>query len=227
MQYVLGQTNPFNCYCIFMNMFFKIALRVFLVLLVIIVIWIIGVIFWDEIKLQYNKFFWEPKLPFHELSPGMTKSDVIFVKGEPDDCTSDKAKCVWFSSEYSNEGRLLVSFENDEVSVIVKQHRPYGYSPPFRNVEELETILGEEDILSISKDYLTRRYTYLEWGITFSFTENNVEAVIVGDVRWRVTDDVSQYVIRGKVICPGDGCPWNGEGNLKPKFEGKSYRDFL
>ena len=206
---------------------FKIFIKVIAVLVILLTIWIIGSIYWDDMKFQYNRIFWEPKLPFHELSPGMTRSDVFFIKGEPDKCSDNKVVCVWQRSEYDNKDFLVVVFENDDVSNIIKVSRPYGYSPPFNTVEELHTILGEEDILSISKDYLTRRYTYLEWGITFGFTANNLDKVTVGDVKWRATGDISQYVINGKVICPSQNCPWDDEGNLKPEYEGKSYRDFL
>ena len=206
---------------------FKIVIKVIAVLVILITIWIIGYIYWDDIELQYHKIFWKPELPFHELSPGMTRSDVFFIKGEPESCTDDKTICGWKLSEYDDGDHLLVSFENDEVSKIIKFSRPYGYSPPFNTVEELKTVLGEEDILSISKDYLSRRYTYLEWSVTFDFTENNLDGVTVGDVTWRATVDISKYVINGKVVCPSENCPWGDEGNLKPEYEGNSYRDFL
>ena len=206
---------------------FKTFIKVIAVLVILFAIWIIGVIYWDDMKFQYDKIFWEPELPFHELSPDMTRSDVFFIKGEPYSCSDDKTHCGWKLSGYDDGDYLLVYFENDEVSAITKLSRPYGYSPPFNTVEELKTVLGEEDILSISKDYLTRRYTYLEWGITFGFTANNLDRATVGDVTWRATDDISKYVINGKVICPSENCPWDDEGNLKPEYEGKSYRDFL
>ena len=204
---------------------FKTFTKVIAVLVVLFTIWIIGAIYWDDIELQYYKIIWEPELIFDELSPEMTRSDMIFIMGEPDDCTDDKEACRW-ALKYDIEDHLYVFFKNDNVSHITKTFE-YGYSLPFNTVEELKTVLGEEDLLSISKDYLTRRYTYLEWGITFGFTANNLDEVTVGDVAWRSTIDVSKYVVNGKVICPSENCPWDDEGNLKPEYEGKSYGDFL
>ncbi len=204
---------------------FKIIIKVILVLVILGAILIIGNTYWDDIELQYYKITWEPELIFDKLSPEMTRSDVFFLKGEPDACSDDKAKCAWVL-KYDIGDHLFIHFKNDDVSTIVKAFE-YGYSLPFNTVEELKTVLGEEDILSISQDYLTRRYTYLEWGITFDFTENNLDIVTLGDVTWRRTDDMSKYVINGKVICPSEYCPWDDEGNLKPEYEGKSYRDLL
>ena len=186
---------------------------------------IIGETYWDDIELQYYKIIWKPELIFDELSPDMTRSDVFFIMGEPDDCTDNKEACHW-ALKYDVGDHLYVLFKNDDVSIIAKRFKN-GYSLPFNTVEELKTVLGDEDILSISKDYLTRRYTYLEWGITFEFTANNLEEVAVGDVAWGATVDISKYVVNAKVICPSENCPWDDEGNLKPEYEGKSYRDFL
>ena len=204
---------------------FKIVLKVFLAALIFVFFIIIVALFEDDLEFQYNKMFWEPKLLFNELSPDMTRSDVFFLKGEPDACSDDKARCVWaLKSDIGDH--LFVRFKNDDVSTIAKAFE-YGYSLPFNTVEELKTILGEEDILSISKDYVSRRYTYLEWNITFDFTANHIDVVTIGNVEWRATSDISQYIINGKVICPGENCPWDDEGNLKLEYEGKSYRDFL
>ena len=210
-----------------MHKIFKTVLNIIFALSVMFVILLTGIIFWDEIKFQYNKIFWEPELPFHELSPDMTRSDVYFIKGEPDACSDDKGMCFWQLSEYDIEDKLFVSFQNDEVSIIIKPFKPFGYSPPFNTVEELKAILGEENMLSISKDYITRRYTFLEWDITFDFKANNLDSVTIGDVKWRSTGDISQYIVNGKIICPGENCPWDDEGNIKPEYEGKNYKDFL
>ncbi|MDE0513010.1 MAG: hypothetical protein OXI88_14625 [Gammaproteobacteria bacterium] len=204
---------------------FKIFTKVIAILVILFTILIISNIYWDDIKLQYYKLIWGPELIFDKLSPGMTRSDVFFVMGEPDGCIDDKEACHW-ALEYSIGDHLYVWFKKDDVSLLSKTFT-YNHSLPFNTVEELKTVLGEEDILSISKDYLTRRYTYLEWGITFGFTANNLDEVTVGDVAWRSTIDVSKYVVNGKVICPSENCPWDDEGNLKPEYEGKSYGDFL
>ncbi|MDD9973227.1 MAG: hypothetical protein OXU27_04440 [Candidatus Poribacteria bacterium] len=217
---------------------FKTLIKVITVLVILFTIWIIGAIYWDDIELQYYKIIWGPELIFDKLSPEMTRSDVIFIMGEPSTRVVDPPAYnldnprgyIWDDPE------TFVVFENDKVSWI-DISKPFSNPPPFNTVEELKTILGEEDILSISKDYLTRSYTYLESGITFVFRVNDLSsAVMVGDVKWGVgyddqvpfgEVDISEYVVNGKVICPSENCPWDDEGNLKPEYEGKSYRDFL
>ena len=100
--------------------------------------------------------------------------------------------------------------------------------PPFDTVEEMKNRLGEEDIYSGSTDFTERRYTYLGSNITFSFNgPDQLGAIQLGDVKWRSQGILTRdYRIQGRVICPGDECPWSGEG-LKPEYENASYRDFL
>jgi hypothetical protein len=174
---------------------------------------------WDK----YSKYLWVPEQPYHGLSVGMTKSDVYFRKGEPVRCSDNIDACFWGE----NDDFLLVHFENGTTTYINKTKYPLGYSPPFRNVEEMHDILGIEDILSVSKDMMSRRYTYLEWGFTFNFTQNQLKSAGVGRVLWRKTQDVSEYYVKGKAICPGENCPFNAEGEVKPEYKEKSFKDFL
>lgn len=172
---------------------------------------------------KYSKYLWVPEQPFHGLSIGMKRSDVYFRKGEPLGCSEKNLICMW----REKVGSLFVTFNNGEVSYIQKTKNPFGYSPPFSNVEEMNDILGEEDILSVSKDMMSRRYTYLEWGFTFGFEQNKLRDAAVGEVKWRKTPDVSEYHVKGKTVCPSEHCPFDSEGKVKPEYEGKSYKDFL
>ena len=211
-----------------MNTFFRGALKVILVFFVLFIVGMAAMINWREIKFQYAKLFWEPELPFHGISPGMSRSEVYFSKGRPNRCTKNEQACIW-TDKYDAQATLVIFFnENEEVKVMKKNKRPYGYSPPFSAVEDMKDVLGEENILAISKDFLVRRYTYLKWGITFEFHENNLTAVAMGEVRWRIpTDGVSQYIVNGNTICPSNNCPFDDQGNPKEEYKSKSYRDFM
>ena len=190
----------------------------FLILIGLIILGTISYKIWEE----YDRLSWEPELTFDGLTLDMTKSDIYFIKGEPLRCSEYQSTCVWGKSGQ----HLVVNFEEDEVRTIVRTGKPYGYSPPFKGVEEMKEILGEQDILGISEDLLDRRYTYLDWGITFYFKTNNLSAVMIGEVQWRPIAN-GQYFIKGKQICPSDNCPWDDEGNLKPEYEDKDYKIFL
>ena len=98
---------------------------------------------------------------------------------------------------------------------------------PFRNVDQMKEILGEEDILSTTDDFVTRRYTYLQWGVTYSFVQNRLIGLMIGSVRWRNTTPTGEYIVQGEVICPGNDCPWDEDGQLKSEYEDKDYRVFL
>ena len=98
---------------------------------------------------------------------------------------------------------------------------------PFDTVEEMKEILGEEDILGISVDFEDRRYTYLEWSVTYGFTQNNLTDYMIGEARWREQSGGGEYIVKSRVVCPSDDCPWDDEGVLKPDYEDKDYTMFL
>ena len=190
----------------------------FLILIGLIILGTISYKIWEE----YDRLSWEPELTLDGLTPGMTRSDVYFIKGEPSFCSEYQSTCVWDETG----SRLTVDFKEGVVRKIVIGGKFSGYYPPFKSVEEMKELLGEQDILGISEDLLNRRYTYLDWGITFDFKTNNLSAVMIGEVQWgRLVN--SQYFIKGKQICPSDNCPWDDEGYLKPEYEDKDYKIFL
>ena len=214
---------------------FKSGARVFMkaigVLAVLVAILLTCLIYEKEIALQYHKITWEPGSIFDEVSPDMTKSDIFFIKGQPDKCKSYKdneKRCAW-KQNYGIGDLLLVRFEAEDVALMAKNGIE-SWDLPFFTAKDMKTVLGEENILSISKDYLTRKYTYLdkaEWGITFEFTANELVRVAMGNITWGVTADVSKYVIDQCLICPSEICPFDDKGKLLPTYKDKSYRDFL
>lgn len=168
---------------------------------------------------------WEPNATtLRGVSLGESQSDVIFRMGESEVC--DIQRCQW--------GTLSVGFLDGVVSSVLTVSTD-GYQfeldkPPFTTIEEMKAILGEEDIYASSSDFLTRRYTYIEWGVSYGFSRNLLESIMIGEVRWRTVDasnGVPEYVVQGRVVCPSDDCPWNDEGVTKPEYDDKDYRVFL
>ena len=205
----------------------KIILKLLGGLVVLLGITGVVVINWDGITFQFNKIFWEPESKYLAgIYIGDTQSDVIFNRGSPTYTGEDTAEVPLFiyTKEYSSE-QTLFYFENDIVTSI--QQTAGNLNLPFSRVDQMRAILGEEDILAISKDYLSRRYTYLDWGVTYSFINNEVDQVHIGEVQWRQYFDGAEYIVKGRKICPSDDCPWDEEGELKPEYEEKDYRIFL
>ena len=178
---------------------------------------------WGEITFRYNKIFWEPSASSLDgISIDDTRSNVIFNKGTPDNASEN---AVLYKKDYMNK-ILVVYFDEDDTVNIITLAQSY-FDLPFSNVEEMGEILGKEDIVSISENYESRRYTYLKWGITYSFTNNRLESIMIGDVRWRQETNLGEYIVKGRKICPSEDCPWDEDGKLKPDYEAKDYRDFL
>lgn len=177
---------------------------------------------WDEIEFQYTKLFWEPNATFlGGVSIGESRSDVIFKKGTPDMIGN-------LSELYTDSGVTLTYSENGFVKTIYKNQRLYDL--PFDTVEKMKEILGEEDILAISGNFETRRYTYLEWGVTYSFTQNDLTLYQIGDVQWRNFNgggEVGEYIVKGRVVCPSDDCPWDSDAHIKTEYLDKDYTMFL
>jgi len=175
---------------------------------------------------QLRYYLWKPPTSLHGISLGMSRSDVVFALGDDDNCVPS-------GCSYSIPS-LWVQLENDRVSYIngktgyVSGSKWDSIYPPFKTTEEMKDIFGDEDILAISKDLTERRYTYVKYGVTFSFSTNVLKAIAIGEVRWRSHGEQGEYLLRGKQICPSPECPWEEDGKtLKPEYEDKSYRDFF
>jgi hypothetical protein len=186
-----------------------------------------------SVELTQEEEPWEPNATtLLGVSLGESQSDVIFRRGEPINCLSielNGESCLW--------GDLQVVFFDGAVGMVASTATGGSTArralnirlsrPLFTTIEEMKEILGEEDIYASSGDFLTRRYTYLEWGVTYTFASNQVEDIMIGRVNWRTGNGVSEYVVQGRVVCPSDDCPWDDEGELKPEYEDKDYRVFL
>jgi len=193
---------------------------------------------WDEIVRNYNEAVWQPNATsLGGISIGDTRSNVIFRKGvgklnDSDEITEQDARILLYRTSYTEEllakrnQTLAILFDEDD---IVNAIYRYGNNSdlPFTYVEAMKRILGEEDILSISRNYENRRYTYLDWGVSYSFQRNQLTQVSIGEIVWRRVTDGEEYFVKGRKVCPSDDCPWDEEGELKSEYEGKDYRLFL
>ena len=176
------------------------------------------VLFADELEHTYSKLTWTPPMEINGITIGMTRSDVVFKLGEPFDCGEDKTWCRWDDSHF-------VWFRDDRVNIQNAISDDILQSIPFKNTTDMKTLLGDEDLLAESKDFSTRRYTYLKWGTTFEFENDALIEYMMGEVTWRASS--GKYVIKGTVVCPGAECPFDDEGDVKEAFKDKDYTYFI
>jgi hypothetical protein len=164
----------------------------------------------------------------------MHERDVVFLLGklskclDTDDSLSSDRRCEYaLGSDYANkEANDFDVWYDDNGRVTILSFASSIHSFPFSTVEEMESILGKEDILAISKDFETRGYTYLKWGTTFDFVKNDLYSVMMGEVQYRGISGGS-YFVKDRQFCPSKNCPYDQEGNKKPEFEDKDYRYLL
>lgn len=175
------------------------------------------VFFADDLGHTYNKLTWTPPMEINGIRIFMTRSDVVFKLGEPFDCGEDKTWCGW------DDGHFVL-FRDDLVSVQNTSNLP---SIAFKNTTDMKALLGDEDLLAESKDFSTRRYTYLKWGTTFRFENDALIGYMVGDVTWREARPIGKYVVKGTVVCPGTECPFDDEGDVKEAFKDRDYTYFI
>ena len=91
----------------------------------------------------------------------------------------------------------------------------------------MKLLIGDEDILSVSKDFNTRMYTYLKWGITFQYQNDILVFYSLGNVKWRTIYPPTKYIVKGTIVCPGTECPFDDEGDVKEDFKDKDYTYFI
>lgn len=161
------------------------------------------------------------------ISIGDKKKDLIFKHGKGE----QNGNRIYYKD-------LEASFSIDplgKIDVITfapdKRNTKYSYHLfPIFFVEDLETKFGEPNIYSSSKNHLERRYTYssdgLTTGVTYSFKQNKITDIMIGNITWRKHFEAGDYVVNGTVFCPGSKCPFNDEG-IKPEWQDKSVRELI
>lgn len=210
-----------------MKRFFKVLGYIALTLVSLLIVGAVWLFAGDSIRDTWTRWTFEVPTSIQGVSLGDKKSDVIFKLGEghiPEQGKSDKF--LYYPQEDPN----FVAWLDDEDRVYILSAGSVGIPPEVRltvpTTEDLIDTLGEPDILAISGDFTTRHYTYLEYGATFDYKKNDITEFMIGKIEWRsIRSNAGEYYINGVQICPGDGCPFDDEGELKPEWEGKTYRD--
>jgi len=187
----------------------------------LIAIIILLAVFADDIEHGYNKLTWTPPMAINGIRSGMTRSDVMFQLGEADKCSKTKATCYW------SDPLHYIMFRNDLVFLQKTPNSETLRSMPFKNTQEMKLLLGTEDLYSESKDFNTRGYTYLKWGVTFEYDNDALTNYILGNVTWRRQMLIGKYVVKGIVVCPGAECPFDDEGTVKEDFKDRDYTYFI
>ena len=176
------------------------------------------VVFSDELEHTYNKLTWTPPMEINGITTGMTRSDVMFKLGENELCKKDKETCHWVDHR--------VSFRSD---IVYGQNADTDTIPsiPFKNTKDMKDLLGDEDLLSESEDFHVRRYTYLKWGVTFTYKNDALVNYMLGEVTWRRANGNGKYVVKGVVVCPSADCPYDDQGDMKEDFKDRDYTYFI
>ena len=92
----------------------------------------------------------------------------------------------------------------------------------------MKSLVGDEDILYVSKDFNKRLYTYLKLGVFFIYENDRLTDYGLGKLQWHTLDGpTGKYVIKGSVVCPGTECPFDNEGGVKEAFKDKDYTYFI
>ena len=177
------------------------------------------VLFADDLEHTYNKLTWTPPMEINGIAIGMTRSDVVFALGKSF-CIEDNTLCVW-----GKPREYMAWFNND---VLYKLgHKPNTLSIPFKDTKGMKLLIGDEDILSVSKDFNTRMYTYLKWGVTFQYQNDILVFYSLGNVKWRTIYPPAKYFVKGVVVCPGTECPFDDKGDVKEDFKDRDYTYFI
>jgi hypothetical protein len=151
-------------------------------LVVLVTVITLIILFADDLKQTYNKLTWTPPMEIKGIKLGMTRSDVVFLRGNPSACEQDKVLCNWGVSlivKYVDEKVSYVS--TDGTSPFSKYARFPGMRIPFRDVEGMKVLLGEADLYWETSDFNTRSYTYLKWGVSFIYTNNILKHYVLRD----------------------------------------------
>lgn len=208
----------------------KLLKKILISILIIIILATLFVIYIDELTHLKHKLFWDQPSELFGIKYKDSRSDVMFKLGKPSLCSDDETVCIWQSKNSNDAQEIVVKFEEDSVKFVVHIDDIF-WDVPFRNdVDLMHYILGPEDILAITKDMMTRRYTFTDEGVSYVFKNNKLQELTVGDANWwsNPSEGVSEYRVGGKLVCPSEYCPFDMEtGRSKPEYKDKSYRDFL
>jgi hypothetical protein len=207
----------------------------------------------DESSVLNSKKDWIPRGEvLAGLSAGMSRREVYNAKGEPYALQNEPNRdwdtwhfttskrpdmAVWYVNDLVTEIRVInLSIDLDGTGCgcfqgqvcAIRSCRGKSSSDriPFDSVAQMHEILGPEDISATSRVRPDTMYTYAKWGVSYEFTNDTLVGTVIGSGNWRNYRN-GDYFVRGQQVCPGDACPWDDEGNIKPEFQGFNYRDFM
>lgn len=126
----------------------------------------------------------QPKVQseFWGVSPGVPKSELIFLKGKP---TRDDDGSLTYESDATNVTYLVVLNKSGNVrSVLATAPFDKSYSLPtiqgvsnYSTISDIESKFGKADSASSNKDGTRRLYCYLKYGIVVGMEKGTVIAV--------------------------------------------------
>jgi hypothetical protein len=122
---------------------------------------------------------------FLGLKVGMTKGDVVFIKGQARLNKEDDDRWEYESGDVTElvrfrDGRVryIVAFSKSRVSYNIPTLQGIsGYSTP----EDVEKKFDKPDFISISDDQTTRLWSFNSFGLIFGFQKGHVDAVGIFD----------------------------------------------
>ncbi len=173
--------------------------------LTVTIIFALALIWSQWLSAIYARATYDHPRQINDVLVGTCVSDLVFKHGLPDIVNENNYVYTdYFGIDW------IVSLDDEECVRVITDDLNYleitDY--PFRNIQEMEEVIGEPDILAISEDYLERRLTYLferPYGITYIFVQDRLDRVMLGEVRWRRTSTIGDYILRGKQICFREG----------------------
>lgn len=124
---------------------------------------------------------------YWSLRPGQSNDEVLYRKGEPTARDGD----FWYYSAGEQEVGHVVAFKDGKVRHIMAIALPgsTAYLPALQGIsssstqEDIETKFGPPDLVSVHKDKMMRRLSYLRLGVFFGLAKNTVMSIGVFDAR--------------------------------------------
>lgn len=212
-----------------MEKLFKQDKRVFLLLAGLVSISFLIAIFGESIAQWWRLAIYTHPSQAEGFKIGDTKSDIIFF-GNGIALDDGDSAYIGNSAFIFNDSGFVESVVIVSINKQGKELPLEGL--PIKTVRDLIKKFGQPNILMETQDSKTRRYTYsndgLNTGTSYEFQGNRLYSVMFGEIEWRRNwrSNLATYVVDGVRYCPGDRCPFDGEG-LKPGWKNKTVRDLV
>lgn len=212
-----------------MDSLMKFLKWLFIVALSLGALMVIAVLNADSLGRAYDRWTFEHENPIPDVYVGMSREDILFRYGEPEEGLATEEQLAYVSP-LSSVQYFFFNFNENSLST-------FGWlgentkSP--KTTESLLAYAGVPFLESHNNKNRTRRYTYLtgeRTGTTYDYETNKLTGAMAGEVEWRTTTLTSFYSVKGTQVCPGEMCPWtkeNDEDVLKEQWEDKTVWDLI